>query len=167
MEQAGGGEDRAPAVEVDRVVLRQQPDGALRDPGLLERRGGGLGLEMRLVEALVDGDGAAVNPPQPAGGGERVEVAAHGRLGDAEGGAQLLEADDPPRIDDRPESLASCGGEVLGVGRAVMVAHSLIRHAQILSHAIRPFGTGSGGGRPTRACPSAPRVGWGMAPSSR
>ena len=51
----------------------------------------GLDVEMGLVEALVHRHGAAVDAPDAARRRQRVEVAADGGLGDAEGGAELLE----------------------------------------------------------------------------
>ena len=133
MEQAGQREDGAAAVEVDGVVGREQLDRARGDPLLLGGGRAGLHVEVRLVEALVDRDGAAVDPPEPAGRGERVEVAADGGLGDAEGRAQLLEADRAARFDEGDEALATAGGEVVAGGRSLDLLHELLLHAQTLA----------------------------------
>ncbi len=70
---------------------------------------------MRLVETLVQGNGAAMDPAQAAGLAEDVEVPPDGCLRDPQGGAQLLEPDGPPRVDEGAEALPTCRGKV---GRA-------------------------------------------------
>jgi hypothetical protein len=79
VEQPGEREDRAAAVEVDGVGRTEQPECGRGDPLLLGGGRAGLHVELRLIEARVRGDDAAVDPPQPAGGADRVEVPPDGR----------------------------------------------------------------------------------------